>query len=137
MNLPHALRLGLLLAALTACGASGSPAIAGADLAEEITRGQAPLVLDVRSDSEYAEGHVPGALHIPFRSVDDRYDELPVAKDDPIVVYCAHGPRASWAEHSLREAGFTNVIQLDGHMSAWKEAGLPLETGASSPAGQP
>lgn len=125
--------LGLALVTLQACSLASSPSVAREDLAEQIARGEAPLVLDVRSDSEFTEGHVPGAVHIPFRSVDERSAELPVDKDDPIVVTCQHGPRAVWAARSLRKAGYTNVSFLDGHMSAWTAAGLPTETSAAPP----
>jgi rhodanese-related sulfurtransferase len=124
--------LGLLALALHACALGGSPAISRADLAQRIERGAAPLVLDVRSTSEYASGHVPGAVHIPFREVDTRHPELGAAKDEPIVVYCAHGPRAAWAARSLRNAGYTDVVYLEGHMSAWQEAGLPSERPAAA-----
>lgn len=120
--------IGLLLLSLLACSCGRSPGVTGEELAHQIDGGEAPLVLDVRSKSEYASGHVPGAIHMPFRSVGDRHGELPVEKDDPIVVYCAHGPRAVWAAKSLRDAGYTNVVYLEGHMSSWSKAGLPTET---------
>jgi rhodanese-related sulfurtransferase len=127
--IPHWLSAGIGLLALTplACALGAGPSLARSDLAQRIERGAAPLVLDVRSTSEYASGHVPGAVHIPFREVDTRHPELLAAKDEPIVVYCAHGPRAAWAARSLRNAGYTDVVYLEGHMSAWQEAGLPIE----------
>jgi len=118
---------------LAACSIGSSPAVPRSELAREIEAGRAPLVLDVRSDSEYAEGHVPGARHIPFLDVDERHAELGVAKDEPIVVYCAHGPRAAWAARSLRDAGYTDVVYLEGHMTSWEEAGLPVEGAPTEP----
>lgn len=126
--------LGALLAAVSACTLGSSPTITGADLSQRIERGDAPRVLDVRSDKEFAAGHVPGAVHIPFRSVGERHAELGVAKDDPVVVYCAHGPRAVWAGAALRDEGYTQVVYLEGHMSSWSKAGLPTEAGAEEPA---
>jgi rhodanese-related sulfurtransferase len=117
-----------LAVAVAACGAGGSPAIAPATLADQIAAGTAPVVLDVRSTGEYEAGHVPGAIHIPFQQVGSRLDELPAAPDAPIVVYCAHGPRAAWAGRALRQAGHTQVLYLEGHMTAWRKAGLPVET---------
>jgi hydroxyacylglutathione hydrolase len=117
----------LLLALPLACSIATSPALSRQQLADRIARGDAPFVLDVRTGGEYREGHVPGAMHISFLSVGSRIDEIPVAKDQPIVIYCAHGPRAAWAARKLRKAGFSDVTYLDGHMSAWEEDGLPME----------
>ena len=124
--------VGLAAIAVAACAPGRSPAIAQATLAEEIASGTAPLILDVRSTGEYDAGHVPGAIHIPFQSVASRVAELPAELDTPIVVYCAHGPRAAWAGRALRKAGYTDVVYLKGHMTAWKKAGLPVETTAAA-----
>jgi rhodanese-related sulfurtransferase len=121
----------LLVAGLAACSFASSPAISGESLAGRITSGDAPVVLDVRSESEYTAAHVPGAIHIPFQSVASRHEELAVDKDRTIVVYCAHGPRAAWAGRALRKAGYSDIVYLAGHMVEWEDASRPLE--ASSP----
>lgn len=95
-------------------------------LAEQLNN-DAPIILDVRSSSEYKRGHIPGAQHFPFWLSYVRADDLNIPKADPIVVYCAHGPRASVAKHALNLHGFTNIIILDGHMSGWNKAGLATE----------
>lgn len=103
------------------------------ELARQIAAGEAPFVLDVRSTGEYEAGHVPGAYHIPFQSMGERVGELDALapdKSEPVVVYCAHGPRAAWAARALRKAGYTDVVYLEGHMTAWEEAGLPTEVPA-------
>ncbi|MGD2063259.1 MAG: rhodanese-like domain-containing protein [Nitrospirota bacterium] len=128
--------VGLVVAA-AACGAGGSRTIVPTTLADQIATGTAPVVLDVRSTREYEAGHVPGAIHIPFQQVASRIDELPTAPDAPIVVYCAHGPRAVWAARALRKAGHTQVLYLEGHMAAWRKAGLPVETPAAVPDDSP
>jgi rhodanese-related sulfurtransferase len=97
-----------------------------ADLLARIRAGTAPVILDVRSRGEFDAGHVPGAIHIPFWNVSGRLAEIPGAKSDPVVVYCGHGPRAWIAGAALKRRGFTNVTYLDGHMSGWQEAKLPL-----------
>ncbi len=121
----------LLVADLLACSIASSPAISGESLARRIASDDAPVVLDVRSDSEYEAGHVPGAIHIPFHSLASRYEELSIDKDRTVVVYCAHGPRAAWAGRALRKAGYTDVVYLTGHMSAWEDAGRPVVTNAT------
>jgi rhodanese-related sulfurtransferase len=130
-------RLALVsLAALIALGGAGGlfwraardpGPIAAAGLLEQIEAGRAPLVLDVRSEGEYARGHVPGAVHVPFAKAGERAASIEGPRDQPIVVYCELGPRAGVAKLALERAGFTNVHYLDGHMSGWRGAGLPLQ----------
>ena len=127
-SLARSIAAGVLGTGLLACSLGSSPAISRENLASQIESGTAPLVLDVRSESEYRSGHVPGAVHIPFRSVGSRHTEIPFGKDQAIVVYCAHGPRAAWAARALRNAGYTNVVYLEGHRSSWEDAGLPRES---------
>jgi rhodanese-related sulfurtransferase len=98
-------------------------------LNEAIADGAAPAILDVRSRDEYAAGHVRGAVNIPFNEVGRRVHELNAWRDRPLVVYCGHGPRAWIASLMLRRHRFGKVVFLDGHMAAWRRAGLPEETG--------
>jgi len=85
------------------------------------------LVLDVREDSEYRDGHIPKARHIPLRQLKDRTKELEKYKDQPIVAVCRTGSRSSHACRVLRQAGFERVHNLAGGMVAWEQAGLPKE----------
>jgi len=95
-----------------------------------VQSGQAPVIVDVRSGREYRAGHVPGAIHLPFWLAFARADEIDAPKDQLIVVYCAHGPRAGIGKAALLLEGFTQVRYLQGHMTGWYRAGLPLETSA-------
>ena len=101
--------------------------ISAADLGQLIDQGTAPTIIDVRSSREYQAGHIPGAIHMPFWSALFRVDEISAAKDELVVVYCAHGPRAGFGKFALRRAGYTQVLYLDGHMSGWYKAGLAVE----------
>jgi rhodanese-related sulfurtransferase len=103
------------------------PEVAPDVLIEQIRSGRAPLILDVRSTREFDDGHVPGAVHIPFWQVGRRWQAFASARELPVVVYCGHGPRAYMAGSALRRRGFTNVIYLAGHMKKWKDLNLPLE----------
>lgn len=96
-------------------------------LCAAIDAGTAPRILDVRTPAEFAAGHVPGAINIPFQHVGRRASELSAARDRPLLVYCGHGPRAWIAGAALRRAGFTYISYLKGHMAAWKRAGVPEE----------
>lgn len=97
-------------------------------LMEQIDAGTAPTILDVRSRREFASGHVPGALHVPFWTMLFRAARIP--RTGPVVVYCGHGPRASLAVAAMRLYGFRQLMYLDGHMSKWRTERLPLEPGA-------
>jgi rhodanese-related sulfurtransferase len=97
------------------------------ELLDRITSRKPPAVLDVRSRAEYAAGHIPGSIHIPFWALVWRTNELGAAADDPIVVYCGHGPRAELARVALRCRGFSRVACLAGHMSGWRRKGYPEE----------
>lgn len=100
----------------------------GADeLMSRIEAETAPTILDVRTPEEFAAGHVPGAINIPYTELEERYSELQLEGSDELVVYCQSGRRAAIAEAALSELGFTNVRDLDGHIAAWKQAERPLE----------
>jgi phage shock protein E len=106
---------------------AGPKSISAEELAEQIQLSQAPLILDVRSEKEYAKGHIPGALNIPHGELPDRLSEIDVAKTEKIIVHCLSGYRARIAEKILIEAGYSNVRDLDGQMKGWQRAGYPIE----------
>ena len=106
---------------------SDKPAISAAQLHALIKSGQAPAIVDVRFGAEFAAGHVPGAVHLPFWRAFVRAGSLDIPRDKPVVVYCAHGPRAALGKLALKLAGFTRLRYLQGHMSGWIRAGLPVE----------
>ncbi|MFZ5570076.1 MAG: rhodanese-like domain-containing protein [Thermodesulfobacteriota bacterium] len=119
---------GLLLAVLTTGCATGAPGeIPGPILLERIRAGNPPVIVDVRSAAEYEAGHIPGAISIPFWAVLSRYDRVPATPDQPIVIYCEHGPRAVLAKPAFRLVGFREILYLEGDMQAWKTGNLPLE----------
>ena len=85
------------------------------------------IVLDVREDQEFAEGHILNALHIPVGVLDKRLDELEAHKGKPIIVYCRSGDRAARASATLRKQGFNAVFKLNGGILAWRAASLPVQ----------
>ena len=100
--------------------------ITGVELLERIDRGEALSILDVRSEGEFTAGHVPGAVNIPFTQVGARLAEVPGAPEEPLVVYCGHGPRAYMAATMLRRGG-RKIVYMSGHWSAWQASGLRIE----------
>ncbi|MFZ0256263.1 MAG: rhodanese-like domain-containing protein [Gammaproteobacteria bacterium] len=119
--------LTILTPMATVANVDGRSAIKPSELFRQIESGTAPTIVDVRSRWEFEKGHVPGALHIPFWAAFMRSSEIPTLHQEPVIVYCAHGPRAGFAKAALRLSGFDRVFYLEGHMSGWKKAGLPLE----------
>jgi len=79
--------------------------------------------VDVRSASEFASGHVPGAVNIPMEQIDSRIDDL--APDLPIVLICQGGARARMVAELLRPCG-KDLTVLQGGMTAWIKAGQPV-----------
>ncbi|MEL6469425.1 MAG: rhodanese-like domain-containing protein [Cyanobacteria bacterium J06623_4] len=101
--------------------------ISASTLAAQIEQGVAPLILDVRTAEEYATSHIPGALNINYQDIPAQLSSLQPYANQEIIVYCERGVRASRAETHLAKAGFSNVRQLSGDMSAWRAANLPVE----------
>lgn len=106
---------------------TATPVISQDEVLELIDSGDEVLILDVRTQREFDDGRVPGAVLIPHTELMDRFDEIAEFMDKPVVVYCEAGGRAGRAENELSEAGFTNLLHLEGDMRAWKANGRPLE----------
>ncbi|HEY2041491.1 MAG TPA: rhodanese-like domain-containing protein [Jatrophihabitans sp.] len=92
------------------------------------------VILDVRSDEEWAAGHIEGAVHVPLESLINTmtYEPGPLLTDDEIVVTCKGGGRALRAATWLNANGFDAVL-LEGGMRGWDAAGHPMvsDTGQS------
>lgn len=97
------------------------------ELLQRLKSQNPPLVLDVRSGSEYASGHIPEAIHAPSLKILIKMAKLPEDKNSELVITCEHGPRAQMAQGLLSMYGYRNSTLLDGHMSAWRSAGLKTE----------
>jgi len=83
------------------------------------------FVIDVREEGEYAEGHIPGAINIPLRTLAQNLDKIPT--DQPIVTYCASGHRAGMGLSSLRMLGYDNAKGFPGSWRAWTDADGEIE----------
>jgi len=86
-----------------------------------------PFILDVRTQSEYDSGHVPGAVLVPHDQLPERLGEVLAHRERLIVVYCESGRRAAKAIDVLQKAGVEHLAKLDGDMAGWRSAGLPEE----------
>ena len=113
----------LLLAALflAACGqekedepAAGYVSISAEEAKQIMDSEEGYIILDVREQDEYDEGHIPGAILIPYTQIEEKADEMLPDKDQLILVYCRSGRRSKIAAQSLAELGYTNIKEFGG-----------------------
>jgi rhodanese-related sulfurtransferase len=90
-------------------------------------RGERPVLVDVREESEYKAAHVKGAVHLSKGVIERDVERLYPDKNTEMVLYCGGGYRSALATDNLQKMGYTNVISLDGGWRALKESGLELE----------
>ena len=72
------------------------------------------VILDVRTQEEYDQGHIPGAILIPDSEIEARVEEVLTDKDQLILVYCRSGRRSKLASEILVELGYTNIKEFGG-----------------------
>jgi rhodanese-related sulfurtransferase len=97
-----------------------------ADVKRRLDGGERFTLVDVREDSEWAAGRLPGAIHIG-KGVIERDIETKIPDPaTPIVLYCGGGYRSALAADNLRIMGYTHVESMDGGYRGWTEAGLPV-----------
>ena len=94
---------------------------------------QNALVLDVRTDKEYQDGHIINSMHAPLGMLSNHLSKLAPYKQSPIVVVCRSGARSAQAAATLRKAGFEEVYNLAGGIMAWQSANMPLTTEKGKP----
>jgi len=97
------------------------------DEAVRLMNRQNAVVLDVREDQEFEQGHIINAVHIPLGLMDARIKQMEKHKGKPIIVCCKQGQDSAQAGVVLRKHGFNPVYKLGGGISAWKNANLPVE----------
>ena len=120
----------LLLSALPVAAWADRPAVSPAAVAELAARPDAPVVLDVRTPEEFAQGHIPGAVLIPHDQLASRLSEL--GRDRWVLVYCRSGARASKAEEVLAREGF-EVRQIEGSWLRWQAERRPVQRPDAEP----
>jgi phage shock protein E len=81
------------------------------------------VVLDVRTEAEFASGHIPGAVHIDIRSKDFAETVGKLDKSKTYLVHCASGARSAKACKQMQNQGFKETVNLLGGIVAWEEAG--------------
>lgn len=111
-----------------------TPQVSPSELHELRAEGEGWSVLDVRTDAEWAAGHIEGAAHVMGGQLAERLDEVP-ADDRPLAVVCGGGYRSTVAASVLERAGRGRVWNVTGGMGAWKRAGLPTAAGEPTTSG--
>jgi rhodanese-related sulfurtransferase len=98
------------------------------EVKQRLDRGERGFhLVDVREESEWAKGHLPGAMHLGKGIIErDIETKIPDA-DAEIILYCGGGFRSALAADNLQKMGYTNVKSMDGGWRGWTEAGLVVE----------
>jgi rhodanese-related sulfurtransferase len=108
--------------------AERAPTISQSELLSKLDRKEPDVVvLDVRTAAEFAAGHVPGARNVSHDELPARLDELAALRDKQVVLYCRSGRRTQIAEDTLRKAGFSKLLHLEGDWLAWEAEKRPVE----------
>lgn len=106
-----------LTLAFASCGKSEEVSYSQVDAAKAkqfMETEQNYVILDVRTDSEFSEGHIPGAMLIPDYEIEEKAESMLKDKDQLILVYCRSGNRSKGAAETLAKLGYTNVVEFGG-----------------------
>ncbi len=100
------------------------PIMPAADLRQQLERGTAPIILDVRHDDEWRVGHLPRAIHLDVGRLPMSQPSVP--RDERMLVHCGHADRSTVGISVLERHGYRNLMLLDGGYSGWQTAGYPI-----------
>ncbi|GAA0097053.1 rhodanese-like domain-containing protein [Clostridium perfringens] len=84
-----------------------------------INDGEVTLILDVRNEDEFAEGHLKNAIQIPVKELKENLSDIEKFKDELVLVYCRSGKRSAEAVDILKENGFKNLVHMKDGISKW------------------
>ena len=104
---------------------SGIKSILPAELTRMMNH-QNAAVVDLRSQSDYKNGHIINSMNIPMADIQTRKDELNKFKDRPLIFYCQAGMDSGRAIRGFRHEGFSELYLLKGGLQAWKNASMPV-----------
>lgn len=105
------------------------PVVTPNAVAPLIQQGTDVKLIDVRTPAEFESAHIPGSYNVPLDQLSEHREELRSRLTGPAVLVCRSGTRARQAEQLLREVGLPAPHVLEGGVSAWERAGLPLSRG--------
>lgn len=101
--------------------------VASVDAFEQKMNEPEVQLIDVRTDEEYAEGHIANATNIDVLQSDFKDKVSSLDKEKPVMVYCKMGGRSAKAAGILKEMGFHEVTDLEGGITAWKAANKEIQ----------
>jgi rhodanese-related sulfurtransferase len=99
------------------------------EVKQRLDRGEKLLLVDVREESEFTAGHLPGAKHLGKGVIERDVEQAIPDTAQEIILYCGGGFRSALAADNLQKMGYTNVLSMDGGWRAWTEAKLPTQGG--------
>ncbi len=103
---------------------NGHSSVRQASVAESLRlAGEGRRIIDVRETSEWDEGHIPTATHLPLGEVLQRIEELVPDRDTPLLIHCLSGARSARASAALSQLGYRDVVNLAGHIGEWRKLG--------------
>ena len=100
-----------------------------ADMKRRMDAGEKIALVDVREESEWAQGHLPGAIHLGKGIIERDIEQHVPDANAKIVLYCGGGFRSALTADNLQKMGYTNVESMDGGWKGWIGAGLPTQKG--------
>ncbi len=97
------------------------------EIKQRLDRGDRFVLIDTREESEWARGHLPGAIHLGKGIIERDIEEKIPDTNTELVLYCGGGFRSALAADNLQKMGYTNVVSLDGGYREWIEKGYPVK----------
>ena len=114
-------------------GLKGGPEVSTNEAVALMKGNPRPVVVDVRARADYDQGHLPGALSVPFAEFKARLESLKLPKFDPVILYSSDDTQARDATRILYESGYQGALTLKGGLDAWRAAGQVVVKPQSSP----
>ena len=90
-------------------------------------QGEQLLLVDVREESEFSAGHIPGAIHLSKGVIERDIETVVPDPNKEILLYCGGGFRSALSAENLQRMGYKNVVSVDGGWRSWTEANYPTE----------
>ncbi len=97
-------------------------------LKSRMDQGESIVLIDVREESEFAAGHIPGAMHVSKGVIERDIETVVPDLSTEILLYCGGGFRSALSADNLQRMGYQNVVSVDGGWRGWTEAQYPTES---------
>jgi len=98
-----------------------------ADVKRRLDGGEKFVLIDVREESEWGRGHLPGAIHLGKGVIERDIEQRVPDQSAKLVLYCGGGFRSALAADNIQKMGYTNVESMDGGWKGWLDAGFPAQ----------